>query len=322
MIDLSLPLHVDWLGGLSATAYLDRLSSLGVTAVEIQLPPSLSTAEIERWTALIDLVRERQLKLAIHVPIAPEQPVWPELRTRLARVAQSPLTLILHGCTAGRPSPALYTQTIVHIRALFASVPNVVVAVELGWNWGTTIGVSASLHRLRGRHLRQRRQAQRPSGVGSGMGGATPTVRRSQLPAISGFDPPLGSSLWRTLRRADGFSGTGTREDGVIAWDLAHDWLGGAQGGIVDWRSTPADEFLRLVGYVRLHDVDDRGCDHWPLVVGNVPYASQLRSLLRHDFNGTVCLAIRYTPQMLAFGDRWRVLERSLAVTRQVLRLN
>ncbi len=135
------------------------------------------------------------------------------------------------------------------------------------------------------------------------------------------------------FRRTGGFSATGSREatlqvvmevnqpNCIIAWDVAHDWLGGARSGISHWRTTPAPDFLSRVGYVRLHDVDDNCHDHWPLVIGNVPYTSQLRPLLQHGFAGTVCLAIRYTPQTGVFGDRWHVLERSLAVARQVLRL-
>ncbi len=136
------------------------------------------------------------------------------------------------------------------------------------------------------------------------------------------------------LRRTGSFSGTGTREETlqvvmevsqpncIIAWDVAHDWLGGAKGGVADWRSAPSADFLNRVGYVRLHDADATGRDHWPLVIGNVPYASQLRPLVQHGFVGTVCLAIRYTAQTRVFGDRWHVLERSLAIARQVLRIH
>lgn len=335
MIDLSVPLHIDWMGGLKAADYLDRLQSFGVTAVEAQLPPELSVPEIEHWAALIGMARERQFKLAIHVPIALNAPIWQDLCAWLRQPAAAPLTLIVHGYTAGQPSAELVAQSVSYVRALLASVPSVVtVAVEQGWNWGTMVGLGASIRNLRDKRLSRRVERQRPAGVGSAMGASLPPLARRGPPTAANFDPPLQHGWWRTFRRADGFSGTGTRAETlqvvrevnqpncVIAWDVAHDWLGGAKGGVADWRSTPAGDFLDRVGYVRLHDVDANGCDHWPLVIGNVPYASQLRALLRHGFTGTVCLAIRYTPQMFVFGDRWQVLERSLVVTRQVLRLN
>ncbi|HEY0607943.1 MAG TPA: TIM barrel protein [Herpetosiphonaceae bacterium] len=218
---------------------------------------------------------------------------------------------------------------------LLASLPpTVTVAVEQGWSWGMMIGLGAMVRSLRDSRRSQGMERQRLTGVGSAMGAELPPAIQRVSSSATDFDPSLQSGWWRTLRRTDGFSGTATREEAlqvvmevnqpncVIAWDLAHDWLGGAKGRVADWRSTPASDFLDRVGYVRLHDVDAKGCDHWPLVVGNVPYTSQLRALLRHGFAGTVCLAIRYTQEMVVFGDRWQVLERSLAVTRQVLRLN
>src|ERR1044071_2001554 len=99
MIDLSVPLHIDWMGGLKSADYLDRLQSLGVTAVEAQLPPELAVAEIERWTILIDLVCERGLKLALHAPLVLDAPIWQDLYTWLRQFATTPLTVIVHGHT-------------------------------------------------------------------------------------------------------------------------------------------------------------------------------------------------------------------------------
>lgn len=335
MIDLSVPLHIDWMGGLKPADYVDRLQSLGVTAVEAQLPPDLSAPAIERWTALIDLVRERRLKLAIHVPIALSTPIWQHLYAWLEQVATAPITLVVHSDTAGRPDVGLIARTVSHLRMLLASLPpSVTVAVEQGWNWGMMIGLGAVVRNVRDSRLSQRMERQRRMGVGSGMGAELPPAIQPVSSSATDFDPPLRTGWWRALRRIDGFSGTATREEAlqvvmevnqpncVIAWDLAHDWLGATKGRVTEWRSTPTSDFLDRVGYVRLHDVDAKGRDHWPLVVGNVPYTSQLRALLRRGFAGTVCLAIRYTQEMVVFGDRWQVLERSLAVTRQVLRLN
>lgn len=335
MIDLSVPLHIDWMGGLKPADYVDRLQSLGVTAVEAQLPPDLSAPAIERWTPLLDLARERRLKLAIHVPIALSTPIWPDLYAWLGQVATAPLTLVIHSATAARPDAGLGARTVSHIRALLAALPPIVtVAVEQGWSWGTMSSLGAVVRNLRDRRLSQNMERQRLTGIGSAMSAELPPAIQPVSSSTPHFDPPLRAGWWRALRHIDGFSGTATREETlqvvmevnqpncVIAWDLAHDWLGGTKGRVAEWRSTPTSDFLDRVGYVRLHDVDAKGCDHWPLVVGNVPYTSQLRALLRHGFAGTVCLAIRYTQEMVVFGDRWQVLERSLAVTRQVLRLN
>lgn len=54
-----------------------------------------------------------------------------------------------------------------------------------------------------------------------------------------------------------------------ICWDLGHDYL--SQGGEeVD----PA--WLARVIHVHVHDVDSQGIDHYPLIYGNVPYATWL----------------------------------------------
>ncbi|HEX6290809.1 MAG TPA: TIM barrel protein [Herpetosiphonaceae bacterium] len=332
MIELSLPLHADWTGGLTTAAYLDRLLSLGITAVEVQLPPTLRAEDIDRWAALIDQARERRLKLALHAPLAADSPIWSHVLTWIGELATTPVTLIVHGCTATRRAPDLVAQTVAYVYALLTRLPpTVTVAVEQSWNKGAAAGLGGMIRNLRGDKLQGR--IQRPIGVGSGMGVASQAAPQPVPPATE-FDPWLKSSRWRMLRRTDGFSGTGTRQETlqvvmevnhpncVIAWDVAHDWLGGAKGGVADWQSAASADFLRRVAYVRLHDVDDSGTDHWPLVVGNVPYASQLRPLLQHGFAGVVCLAIRYTPQTHMFGDRWHVLERSLAIARQVFRIN
>ncbi len=107
-----------------------------------------------------------------------------------------------------------------------------------------------------------------------------------------------------------------------IAWDLAHDWLGGPPSGRRDWRAIPDTDFLGAVGYVRLHDADQSGVDHLPLVVGNVPYTTQLRSLSSTTFNGPVCVALRYTGRAAQFGRRAALEDQSLAVTRRIFRLS
>lgn len=333
MIELSVPLHIEWMGGLPATTYLEQVLSRGVRAVEVQLPPALSPALIAPWAALAQAATEHGCAVAIHAPLPPEHPGWPALLRWLQQLAaQSPLVLIVHGCTAPRRDSTLAAQTVAFARRLLADLPpTTTLAIEQGWNSALRSQPGAVLRRIQ---QRWRSQRQRPSGVGSGMGVSQPTAPRGASMAEAIFDPSLEPSWWQRRSRATHFSATGTREatlqiveqidrpNCVIAWDLAHDWLGSRLGEATTWPSIPPTSFLRRVGYVRLHDVSDDGCDHWPLVVGNVPYTSQLRALLRAGFDGPVCLAVRYPAVVQTYGDRWQTLDRSLAVARQTLRLH
>lgn len=332
MIELSVPLHVDWTGGLPVTTYLDRVMSLGVRAVEIQLPPALTPTNLGRWTALTQNAIERGCTIAIHAPLPAEDPLWPSLILWLQQLARhTPLVLIIHGCTAAQPQPTLIPRSVAFAQRLLADLPSTVtLALELGWNSALRHRPGAALRRTLRRW--QQRQEQRPTGVGSGMGApVAPSPRTEQRETV--FDPSLEAPLWRRWRRPGVFSAADTRETTMeiveqidrpnctIAWDLAHDWLAGTLGGVTQ-PSIPSPAFLARVGYVRLHDVSDDGYDHWPLVAGNVPYTSQLRALLRHGFDGPVCLAVRYPAAAQMYGDRWQTLDRSLTVARQTLRLH
>lgn len=331
MIKLALPLHPDWTGGLDPIAYLDKVAGFGVNAVEVQLPPTLTSEALHPWLALTQTALDRAYALSLHAPLPADHPVWAPLLHWLRQAAGSTaLTLIVHGCARRRWHPSLIAETIAWLRRLLDRLPaTATVAVELGWNPGARPG--GPLRRAAQRWRRS--QPQRPSGVGSGMGAAavsaTPPAGAEQR-----FDPQLPQPTCWPCPPRNGFRATGSRATTLgiveqidhprctIAWDLAHDWLGGSLGGVPAWHSIPPLPFLQRVGYVRVHDVDAGGADHWPLVLGTVPYTSQLRALVRHGFDGTVCLAARYPPAIQAFGDRWHLLDRSLDVLRQALRLH
>ena len=54
-----------------------------------------------------------------------------------------------------------------------------------------------------------------------------------------------------------------------VCWDMGHDFL--SQGGMAvdqDW--------LSHVNHVHIHDVNNEGIDHYPLIFGNVPFAAWL----------------------------------------------
>ena len=73
--------------------------------------------------------------------------------------------------------------------------------------------------------------------------------------------------------------------DAGICWDLGHDVLLGA--------TMPPDRaFLRQVIHVHVHDVDEAGIDHYPLIYGQVPYRSWLRPLAAESFDGCVTLEV------------------------------
>lgn len=50
-----------------------------------------------------------------------------------------------------------------------------------------------------------------------------------------------------------------------ICWDMGHDYLSHGP-------ARPAPDWLARVGHVHVHDVDERGEDHFPLIFGRVPY--------------------------------------------------
>jgi sugar phosphate isomerase/epimerase len=77
---------------------------------------------------------------------------------------------------------------------------------------------------------------------------------------------------------------TGTPDAG-ICWDLGHDVLLGIT-------TPPEREFLRWVIHAHLHDVDEAGVDHYPLIYGRVPYRSWLHPLMEGGFDGCVTLEV------------------------------
>jgi sugar phosphate isomerase/epimerase len=70
-----------------------------------------------------------------------------------------------------------------------------------------------------------------------------------------------------------------------VCWDLGHDVLQG-------YTQLPSEDFLKAVRHVHIHDINDAGEDHFPLVYGNVPWQKDLRALKRVNFNGAVTMEI------------------------------
>lgn len=323
---LSVPLHPDWMGGEPPWEYVERLGALGVRGAELNLPPTIAAADLPFWRSFADGVRALRLELTLRVPVPLDAPLWLDLLPWINNLAgTAPLVVLVQGASATRPQPALVDITTRYLRTLCDRVaPNVTVALETSWNRGAMRGVAARLQHWQQQRRHERALRQRPSGVGSGLGtrAADATVR---APADAQVDPPLQEqqASWTTTgTRAATFATVEQvdRPNCVIAWDLACDWLG-SYWQKDDHVAMPPAAFLQRVGYVRVHDALPDGTLNLPLVVGNVPYASQLRALHGAGFDGWACVAVRHTSAAQAFGTRSQLLERSLAITRQALRL-
>ncbi len=68
-----------------------------------------------------------------------------------------------------------------------------------------------------------------------------------------------------------------------ICWDLGHDAMTGST-------AAPEPAWLALVRHVHLHDIDEQGHDHCPLMYGRVPSEEWLEPLLAAGYRGTVTL--------------------------------
>ena len=71
-----------------------------------------------------------------------------------------------------------------------------------------------------------------------------------------------------------------------VCWDMGHDYLSGSS-------IVPEPEWLAEVAHVHVHDVNDNGVDHYPLVYGNVPFQPWLRALKKTGMKGTVVLELK-----------------------------
>ncbi len=70
-----------------------------------------------------------------------------------------------------------------------------------------------------------------------------------------------------------------------VCWDLGHDVLQG-------YTALPPADFLAAVRHVHIHDLNDAGEDHFPLIYGHVPWQADLRALQAVGFAGAVVLEI------------------------------
>jgi sugar phosphate isomerase/epimerase len=102
-----------------------------------------------------------------------------------------------------------------------------------------------------------------------------------------------------------------------ICWDLAHDRENSAREA--DWTERPSDEFLRRVVHVHLHDLDDQGMAHYPLLLGNVPFERQLAALAEVKSLPSLTMEVRWLCAV-RMGEPWEMLARSYEAVWSALR--
>lgn len=71
-----------------------------------------------------------------------------------------------------------------------------------------------------------------------------------------------------------------------ICWDMGHDYL---QNSL----RLPEEAWLKKVIHVHIHDVNEEGQDHYPLVYGRVPVQPWLNALSHSGYMETVCLEVK-----------------------------
>lgn len=92
-----------------------------------------------------------------------------------------------------------------------------------------------------------------------------------------------------------------------ICWDLAHDRANAA--GEPGWTVVPTSDFLARVVHVHLHDLDEEGVAHCPLVFERVPFREQLGALGRNGGLPPVTMEIRWRCAA-RLGEPWDLLGR------------
>ncbi|MBU0511556.1 MAG: sugar phosphate isomerase/epimerase, partial [Chloroflexi bacterium] len=71
-----------------------------------------------------------------------------------------------------------------------------------------------------------------------------------------------------------------------ICWDTGHDIRQGVP-------QDPPKEWLERVDHVHIHDLDNSGEDHFPLVFGNVPNERWIKLLMDAGMEGTITLELK-----------------------------
>lgn len=71
-----------------------------------------------------------------------------------------------------------------------------------------------------------------------------------------------------------------------VCWDMGHDYLGHRQEELTK-------AWLKRVRHVHLHDVDEHGIDHFPLIYDRVPHPAWLAALKKVGMSGIIVLELK-----------------------------
>ncbi|HVN53172.1 MAG TPA: TIM barrel protein [Anaerolineaceae bacterium] len=93
----------------------------------------------------------------------------------------------------------------------------------------------------------------------------------------------IGEQLADVLAMIEALNGE--RERLKACWDMGHDYLrrGNAE---------PPAEWLSAVAHVHVHDVNEHGVDHYPLVFQRVPYQNWIQALVHAQMEGMIVLEL------------------------------
>lgn len=98
-----------------------------------------------------------------------------------------------------------------------------------------------------------------------------------------------------------------------ICWDLAHDLENAEREP--GWEEIPEAAFLERVVHVHLHDLDEANVPHFPLVLGRVPFPTQLEALATGGSLSTLSITMEIRWRCAErLGDPWSLLGQSYRI--------
>jgi sugar phosphate isomerase/epimerase len=263
MIQIGFSMHPNWARGLpSLRAFLDPLQEAGLTALEFELDSNDPTWP--EFQPLMEACRELGYRLCFHAPYRPPSTIAGFTSDKGEEIAQSlaplydiaaqhgPATIVVHGAKSG-PGAA-------------------------GRSGGPAQPMAG---RGSGEHARDLLYADTVAFLDWVLE-QYPTLSL----ALENLNPSpdvikIGDSraeLLHIVREIE-------HPDLGICWDIGHD----VNAGRVE---VPGPVWLRQVQHVHIHDLDDEGQDHLPLIYGRVRPEHWLPPLIRTGFDGIITLEL------------------------------
>ncbi len=276
----------------SFSTYLDMLEKVGATSTEIVLhhgPYDERTARVHvidpDWESTVEAYHRRGMAIQLHVSLDQRFATsrWRVDREGLKSEYEPIISLALS---------AVERQERLSLVIHGASDPN----VTLPQNEDATLGL---IDWLADRFEDERASISVALELGAAKPGRETAAARSR------------DSVLRIVRRAAS-SAAG------ICWDVAHDIENSSDE--LDWSIDPGRDFLARVRHVHLHDVDDQGMAHYPLLLGTVPYKAQLDALLRSQPLPSMTMEVRWICAS-RLGEPWEVLIQSYRAVQSKLAL-